>query len=177
MEDGNNIEREEIMFNTREFLERFERVKIGFDIRSVRRGNDTFRRRIAILIRDEFLLAGGDVDQAFFLENNLYHNLGHCHLTCNPTPEEIRIGELSRKKGEKLKGFDPLKLVSENFGSAEKKPYPLTEAIIRALTEKEDEDGFSGDNPRGGAPKAFEHLQKDTRLFKKQKGTSLYRAD
>jgi len=165
------------MFSVTEFLGRLQQIKNEFHIRPLRRGNDTFRRRITSLVRDEFLLSGGDVDQAFFLENNLYQNLRCHHLACSPTPEEIRIGELSRRSGVRFKTPDVLKLVSENFRSQEKTPYPLTSAIIEILTKEEEEDGFSRDNLRGGAPQTSEHLQKDTRLFTKQARSSLYRAD
>jgi len=78
---------------------------------------------------------------------------------------------------QKLRGFNPLKLVSENAYLPYKKAYPITKAIMKILTEKENINGFSGDNIRGGAPQTFKHFQKDTRLFKKQKRVSLYRAD
>lgn len=167
----------EEVFRINEFLDQVRLIRSEFGIAPANRGNDTSRRRIAILVRDEFLRSRGDVDGAFFLEENLYGTLKNRHLSCNPTPEEIRIRELPRGKNAKIRGFDPLKLVSENFEPKSKDPYPLTEVIIRILSEEEEEDGISGDNLRGGAPQTSEHLQEDTRLFAKQTRSSLYRAD
>ena len=163
-------------FRISEFLDQVRLIKSEFGIVPVARGNETSRRRIAILVIDEFLRLGGDVDQAFFLEENLYETLKNHHFTCNRTPEEIRIRELPRGKNKKMRRFDPLKLVSEYFEPKSRNPYPLTEAIIRILSEQEGKDGISGDHLGGGTPQAFEHLQKDTGLFTKQKEPSLYRA-
>jgi len=163
-------------FRISEFLGQVRLIKSEFGIVPAARGNDTSRRRIAILVIDEFLRLGGDVDQAFFLEENLYETLKNHHFTCNPTPEEIRIRELPRGKKTKMRRFDPLKLASEYFEPKSKNPYPLTEAIIRMLSKWEDKDGISGDHLGGGTPQTFEHLQKDSGLFTKQKGPSLYRA-
>ena len=165
------------IFPIREFLKEVKLIRTEFHITPVKRSNDTSRRRIAILIRDEFLRLGGNVDQAFFLEENLYGTLKNRHLSCNPTPEEIRIRELPRGKNAKTKGFDPLKLVSENFEPKGKDSYPLVQAIIEILSKEEEKDGLSGNNLRGGTPQTSEHLQKDTRLFTKQARSSLYRAD
>jgi len=169
---------EEKIFRIKEFLQKVKLIKTEFGITQVRHSNDKSRRRIAILVTDEFLKSGGDIHQAFFLEANLYANLKNCRFACNPTPEEIRIRELPRRKKQKVRYFDPLKLVSDNFEVESKNPYPLTEAIIKILVKDgEDADGVSGDRLRGGTPQAFKHLQKDTGLFTKQKGPSLYRAD
>jgi len=165
------------IFPIREFLKGVKLIRTEFHVTPVKRGNDASRRRIAILIRDEFLRVRGDVDRAFFLEENLYGTLKNYHLSCNPTPEEVRIRELPRGKNAKMRGFDPLRLVSENFEPKSTDPYPLTEAIIRILSKEEEENGISGDNLRGGAPQTSEHLQEDTRLFTKQTRFSLYRAD
>jgi len=161
-----------------DFFERVRLIKKEFDILPVKQSNDRYRRRIALLIIDEFLKSGGDIHQAFFLEADLYRQLKKVSLRCNPTLEEVRIRELRRSRRQKIKSFNPLKLASENADLPYKKPYPLTREIIRLLTDKkEDTDGFPGDNIRRGAPQTFKYFQKDTRLFKKQKGTSLYRAD
>lgn len=167
----------EKIFRIKEFLDQVKVIKTAFGITPAKRSNDTSRRRIAILVTDEFLRSGGDIHQAFFLEVNLYKNLKNCRFACNPTPEEIRIRELPRRKKQKVRYFDPFKLVSDNFEPERKNPYPLTEAIIKKLMkDEEDSDGVSGDHLRGGAPQAFKHLQKDTGLFTKQKEPSLYRA-
>jgi len=165
------------VFDICEFLEQVKLIKTEFGITPVKRGNDTSRRRIAILVTDEFLRSGGDIHQTFFLEADLYQVLRKLDLRCDPTTEERRLRELPRKRHQKVKNFDPLRLVSENFDPENEKPYALTEAIVKILSEdEEDFDGVSGDNIRGGAFKTFKHLQKDSCLFTKQKGSSLYRA-
>jgi len=160
-----------------ELLARVRLLKKEFNISPVKQSNEKNRRRITILIVDEFLKAEGDIHQAFYLEANLYQVLRKAQLKCDPTPEEIRLRELERSKRQRLKGFSPLRLVSENAYLPYKKTYPITKAIMKILTEKENINGFSGDNIRRRTSQTFKHLQKDTRLFKKQKGTSLYRAD
>lgn len=166
------------MLRAQEFLEAIREIKRKFSIKVVRRGNDTARRRIAILLVDEFLMAGGGIDQALFLEANLYHNLKRLQFRCDPTSEETRLRELRRKKGINLRGFNPLKLASENIEPENYNPYPLTEAITKILTEdKEEKNGFSGDHKRRRPAQSFRYLQKDARLFKKQKGPSFYRVD
>ena len=161
------------MFSKEDFLKRVELIKRSSGIEKVKRSNDTFRRRIVILIVDEFLRSEGDIHRAFLLEANLYSSLQKHNFTCNPTPEEIRMREFPT--GKRL---DPLKLVSKNVKPEEEKPYPLSKAIIKILfQEKEDNHGVSTDYHRRGAPQTFRHLQKDSRLFKKQAGASLYRTD
>jgi len=153
-------------------------IKKEFNISPVRRSNEKNRRRIAILVVDEFLKAEGDMHQAFYLEANLYQALRKVQLKCDPTPEEIRLRELGRSKRWRLKSFDPLKLVSENADLEYKKPYPITKTILNILTkDKENTDGFPADNNRRGTPQTFKHFQKDPQLFKKQKRFSLYRAN
>ena len=166
------------MLRAQEFLVRIQQIKREFSIKVVRRGNDTARRRVAIIVIDKFLKAGGGVDKAFFLESNLYHNLKRLNLSSDPTPEEIRLRELRGGRKIRMRGFNPLRLVSENIEPEDTEPYLLTQAIIKILTEnKEDNDGISGDHKGGGPSQTFKHLQKDPRLFKKQKGPSFYRAN
>lgn len=163
------------MLRVQEFLVRMQQIKREFSIKVVRCGNDTARRRAAIIVVDEFLVAGGGIHQALFLEANLYHNLKRYNVTCDPSPEEVRLRELSRKKGTKMRGFNPLKLVSENIEPEDYGPYPLTEAIIKILTEgKEDDNGISTNSKRGPASGTFEHLQEDPRFFEEQKKLSFY---
>lgn len=150
-------------------------VKKEFNILPATSSNDRNRRRIAILIVDEFLRAGDDVHQAFYLKANLYQTLKKINLTCEPIPEEKRLQELSRSKRQKMRDFGPLKLVSNNVKLGYRKPYPATKVLVKILME--DADGFSRDNIRGGTPQTFKHLQKDASLFTKQKRISLYRAD
>lgn len=113
-------------FDIGSFLNGIRLIKSEFHITRVKRGNDRSRRRISLLVIDEFLRSGGDIHQAFFLEANLYTNLKNHHFTCNPTPEEVRIRELPRRKKQKVRCFDPLKLVSDNSEPERKNPYPLT---------------------------------------------------
>jgi len=164
-------------FKANSFLIAVRDLRKSFGIARVKKGNDRDRRRITKVVVDEFLRAGGDVHQAFFLEANMYWSLKSLHLTCDQTPEERRIGELGRKRGVELRGFNPLKLVSESFKPKDTRPYRLTEAILKILAHKEDDNGISRDNPGGGAAKTSQHLQEDPCLFKKQRGPSLYRAD
>ena len=166
----------ERIFDVNQFLQQLRAIRERFHITKVGRSNERNRRRISILVVDEFLKAGGDIDQAFFLEANLYHNLKAYHLSCDPTLEEIRLRQLRRERRIKLGGFNPLKLVSENIEPEDYEPYPLTEAIIKILTEgKEEKNGFSGDHKRRRPAQSFRYLQKDAQLFKKQKGPSFYR--
>ena len=163
------------MLQAEEFLVRMQQVKREFSIKVVRRGNDTARRRVAIIVVDEFLMAGGGIHQAFFLEANLYHNLKRYNVSCDPSPEEVRLRELCRKKGTRMGGFNPLKLVSENIEPEDTEPYLLTEAIIEILTEnKEDDNGFSTNHKGGPTPGTFGHLQEDPRFFEEQKKLSFY---
>ena len=165
-------------FDFQSFFNQVRLIKREFDISLVKRSNDRNRRRIAILVVDEFLKTRGGTDQAFYLEANLYQALKKVSLRCSPTPEEIRLRQLPRRRSAKIRRFDPLKLVSENADLEYEKPYPLTETILAILTEdKENSNGISGDNIRRGTSKTFKHLQKDARLFTKQKRPSLYRAD
>ena len=163
------------VFNIEEFLQQVKLIKREFGITRVKRVNDRSRRRIAILVTDEFLRYGGDIDEAFFLEADLYRLLRKTNLKCEPTPEEIRLRELPRRRHRKIKNLNPLKLASENFEPENRKPYSLTEAIVNILTgDEEDFDGVSADNIRRGTSQTFKHLPKDARLFTKQKGPSLY---
>jgi len=163
-------------FDTEIFLKEVRLVKKDFHICTVKKGNDRYRRRIINLIIDNYLLMGGEIHRAFYLEADLYKQLKKVNLSCDPTPEEIRIREL-REKNNKVKHFNPLKLVSENFEEESEEPCPLTKKIINILTKKEKENGFSTNSTRRGTFKTFKYIQKDTRLFKKQKRFSLYRVD
>lgn len=163
-------------FDTEAFLRKVRSVKEDFHIRKVKQSNERSRRRVTILVVNEYLLAGGDIHRAFYLEADLYKELKKENLSCDPTEEEIRSRRLPRRKDKRIKHFNLLKLVSENFVEENKISYPLTEKIIHILT-KEDEDGLSTDNIRRRTSKIFKHFQKDTCLFEKQKGLSLYRAN
>lgn len=166
----------EKLIDVRKFLEQVRDLKKRFRIAKVARSNDKHRRRIAVLVRDEYLRLGGDIHQAFFLEADLYRLLKKVNLGSNPTPEEMRLRELPRRRGQKAKTIDPLRLVSENYDPGDEKCCPLVKIVLNLLAEEE-KDGLSGDNLRGGTPQTFEHFQKDARLFTKQTGPSLYRAD
>jgi|GEM_PF-3628760 len=162
--------------DARTFLDQVGSIKKKYHISKVARSNDRCRRRIAALVRDEYLRLGGDIHQAFFLEADLYNFLRKMNLECDATPEERRLRELPRTRDQKGKRIDPLRLVSETYDPGEVKCYPFMQAILDILSEEE-KNGIPRDNPRGRAPQTLEHLQKDARLFEKQKGTSLYRAD
>lgn len=162
-------------FRIDEFLSAIRSTKRDFHIRRLKRSNDRSRRRISILVVDEFLRARDDIHQAFFLEGNLYHNLKTHHLSCDPTPDETRLQQLRRKKGTRIGGFNPLKLVSENIEPEDYETYPFTEAIIKILTEdKENQDGISTNSKGGATPGTSEHLQEDPRFFEEQKKLSFY---
>jgi len=77
------------------------------------------------LVTDDFLKAGGAVDQAFFLEVNLYHSLKNYRLSCDPTPEETKYLQKRGERKIKMRGFSPLILVSENIEPEDKEPYLL----------------------------------------------------
>ncbi len=165
------------MLRAQEFLMRMQDIKREFSIKVVRRGNDTTRRRVAIIVVDEFLMAGGGIHQALFVEANLYHNLKQLNLSCDPTPEEARLRQLRRQKRTRISGFNPLKLASENIEAEDYEPYSLTKAIINILPEeKEGQNELSGNHKGRGPARTFRYLQKNAQLFKKQKGPSFYRA-
>ena len=138
-----------------DFFEQVRLIKKEFNILPIKQSNDRYRRRITLLIMDEFLKSGGDIHQAFFLEANLYQELRKVSLRCDSTLEEVKMREVRQGGRQKLRGFNPLKLVSENAYLPYKKVYPITKAIMKILTEKENINGFSGDNIRGGAPQTF----------------------
>ena len=163
------------MFDLQAFLEKVRLVKKDYHIKRVKRGSDRSQRRITILVINEYLKEGGNIHKAFYLEANLYRSLRKENLTCDPTEEEIRLQDAPRRKDKKIKHFNPLKLVSENFDTGGKQTYPLTKKIINIL--KEDKSGLPTDNTRRRAFKTFKHIQKDTRLFKKQARLSLYQAN
>ena len=164
-------------FNSKTFLKKVRSVKEEFHISKVSKGNDRYRRRIANLLIDKYLLTGGEIHKAFYLEADLYNQLKKVNLMCDPIPEEIRIRELRGKKDNKIKHFNPLKFVSENFEAENEESYPLTKKIINILTKKEEKDGIPADSTRRGAFKTFRYFQKHTQLFKKQKRFSLYKAN
>lgn len=161
------------------FLKRIELIKDEFNILPAKQSNDRHRRRITLLVVDEFLRAGGDIHQAFYLEANLYQSLKKVNLQCNPIPDEVWKRELPRGRKIKIKGFNPLKLVSQSARLKCRGPYPITRKALSVLLtqKKEEDDGFSTDNNRGGTAQTFRDLKKDPCLFTKQKRPSLYRAD
>lgn len=105
------------------FLLSVKSLKRELDINPVRCSNDKARRRVTNLIVEEFLQNGGDSHDAFFRESDLYIALKKVNLSCNPTPEEIKLRELPRKRDAKLRNFDLLELVSQNFESESEEPY------------------------------------------------------
>jgi len=110
------------VFDTKAFPGQVGLVKEEFNIRKVKRSNECFRRRVTILVVNEYLLADGDIHRAFYLEADLYRKLKKENLSCDPTEEEIRYRELPRRKDNRGRHFNPLKLVSENFVGENKNP-------------------------------------------------------
>lgn len=110
------------VFDTKAFPGQVGLVKEEFNIRKVKRSNECFRRRVTILVVNEYLLADGDIHRAFYLEADLYRKLKKENLSCDPTEEEIRYRELPRRKDNRVRHFNPLKLVSENFVGENKNP-------------------------------------------------------
>jgi len=155
-------------------------LKKELNILRVERGNDKDRRRITIAVLWGYLKLGGDVDQAYFFESDMYHFLKRCNLCCDQLPEERRLAELersSRTSTPRMKGVNPLRLVSEarEPGSNER-PEPLVREIIRILLEEEVRaNGVSRDNNREGSHKGPWHIKKCPRPFKKKEKVSLYK--
>ena len=157
----------------RELLGQVRVLKEELNILGVKRGNNKDRRRITIAVLWEYLKLGGDVDQAYFFESDMYHSLKRRNLCCDQLPEERRLEELersSRTSTPRMKGVNPLRLVSEarEPGSNER-PDPLVREIIRILLEEEVcANGVSRDNSREGSHKGPRHIKECPRPFKKK---------
>ena len=167
-------------YRFRELIGRVRDLKKELSISPVKRGNDKDRRRITIAVLWEYLKLGGDVDQAYFFESEVYHSLKKCNLCCDPPPEERRLEELeriNRARHIKTRRVNPLKLVSEGRepGSNEE-PDPLVREIIRILLEEEVRaNGISRDNSREGPHKGPRYIKECPRPFKKKERVSLYK--
>lgn len=93
------------MFNKNNFFLEITKRKEDYGIRPVSKNmSDTDRKRIAILITEEYLKAGGSSYKAMFLEREIYDGLKHEKLTCDPISREIHSQEL------KHHDFNPLKI-------------------------------------------------------------------
>lgn len=77
-------------YQFRELLGQARALKEELNILRVERGNDKNRRRITIAVPWGYLKLGGDVDQAYFFESEVYYSLKKCKLCCDQLPEERR---------------------------------------------------------------------------------------
>lgn len=163
-----------------ELLARVRALRKKLHISPVHRGNDKDRRRITIAVLGEYLRLGGDVDQAYFFENDMYHSLKTCNLSCDPLPEERRLEELelrNKRFSPKRKRVNPLKLVSEGRERGEnEESCPLAREIIEILTDEGVRDsGVSRDNSRGGSSQTSRHIKECPRSLTKKKRLSLHK--
>jgi len=118
------------------FLKQINNFKNDYNIKPKSKNiNDTERRRITILVIDEFLKAGGDNIQAIFLEQELYERLKGLKLRCDPINYEIRAKE------NKIKNFSPLKLTSEPHNYPCGRKSKIVTELLKTLTEKEKTNG------------------------------------
>lgn len=120
---------------TADVIKRINELKKGFNIRLVSKNiSDTDRRRITILVTDEYLMEGGDNIQAIFFEQELFERLKGLKLRCDSIHYEIRAIE------NKAKNFNPLRLTSEPHNHPCGRNNRIVTEILETLTKKEEKN-------------------------------------
>lgn len=148
------------------FKQEIRQAKIDYDIREGQ-SSRIHRKRIAITLTDSYLIADGDIDEAFFFEQGLYHQLKEERLISDPIQSELDYEDTNWKK---RKGWNPLKLVSQgaDFYPSTKCMGKLINQVIKILKQKEARaDGVQEYNSRG---RPYQPVKSKQMGFKKAKG-------
>ena len=132
-------------FDQTSFLGSLGTLKSEFDIREIPQAvvTNQMKRRVTILVTDEFILAGGGIHQAFFFESCLYHHLKKESFNCEELPIESQEYE---KKVKARKGFNPVKLVSETYVWEDDSP--CLKALVKQVIIKLKKKVVKTDEPR-----------------------------
>lgn len=89
-----------------------DQLKREYRIKFKSTSSDKDHRRVAILISDELLIQGYEINQIPVIEELIYQEAKKLSLACDSIPEEIRISQLPKaKRGN----FEPLKLWSDRM--------------------------------------------------------------
>lgn len=160
------------MLDQFKFLKHIEKLKTDYNISIAKTNNPTINKRITILVTDAFLIAGGDIHQNFYFEQDLYQALKSIPFTCDPIQAEEDYWEMPRKE---RKGWNPLKLVSENASQEPPTKY-MTELVndVINILKKEVKNGVRRDNHRRRPLRTFKSKKVGTFKPKKKKRTSLH---
>lgn len=163
------------MLDQQKFLNSLKPLRQEYDIREIPQQTVTskMKKRIAILVTDEFILANSNIHQAFFFESCLYFHLKKESFNCNELPIESQEYE---KKVKARKGFNPLKLVSQNYTWEEDSPClkALVEQVIIELKKKEVKtNGLRRPYPRKRLTRSSAYKQKYTQKPKTKRATLL----
>lgn len=158
------IDREEEELDKQALLKAVRFIKDEYYIRLIPKKEVTnkMRRRISILVTEEYLKAGGGIHDAFFFEAYLYDNLKNESLNCEKLDIEI---EEEQKKYKKRKGFNPLKLVSERYKITNKSKCitALALEIITELKKEAKKNDSRRHHTREGPIGGFSHQRPHTK--------------
>lgn len=133
------------MIDKESFLKQLKNLKKEYNIApSPYATNETNRRRIAIIVTEAYLKSGGDFNKGIFLERELYDELKHEKLSCDPIYREIRSKEL------KHRDWNPLKITLSTSEKEERSSFvdQILYILSQTMEKEEAEHGIKNNAPR-----------------------------